>query len=107
GDDQHVSDMMTALVKPKDLRLPDPGLTWTARKRREGFAVRVHTHKPALWTWLDLHDINAKYSDNFVHLMPDSTTQWMVLPKKSLSVRELQQRLRVFTVRDVCPAMRG
>ena len=101
------SEMMTALVKPKDLHLPDPGLTWTVRKSREGFTVRVHTRKPALWTWLDLHDISATYSDNFVHLMPDSTTEWMVSPAGDLSLREFHEQLRVRTVRDVCPAMQG
>ena len=106
-DGKNVSDLMTALVKPKDLHLPGPGLTWTVRKSREGFTVRVHTRKPALWTWLDLHDTSAKYSDNFVHLMPGSTTEWMVSPEKDLSVREFQRHLRVRTVRDVCPAMQG
>ena len=106
-DGKTVSDTMTALVKPKDLQLPDPSLTWTVRKSRDGFAVRVHTQKPALWTWLDLQGINARYSDNFVHLMPGSISEWLVYPEKDLSVRELQQRLRVRTVRDVCPAMQG
>lgn len=102
-----VSDTMTALVKPKDLHLPDPGLTWNVRKSRDGFAVRVHTHKPALWTWLDLHDISAKFSENFVHLKPDSTTEWMVSPAGDLSLREFHEQLRIRTVRDVCPAMQG
>ncbi len=102
-----VSDTMTALVKPKDLHLPDPGLTWNVRKSRDGFAVRVHTQRPALWTWLDLHEVHAKYSDNFVHLMPGGCAEWLVRPEKDLSVRELQQHLRVRTVRDVCPAMQG
>ena len=104
---QIASNMMTALVQPKEIQLPDPGLTWTIRKSGKEFVIRVHARKPALWTWLDLHNMNARYSDNFVHLMPDSTTEWIISPESDMSVREVYQQLRVRTIRDVCPAMQG
>lgn len=107
ADGKKVSETMTAMARPKDLRLPDPHLTWTARKSLEGFVVRVKARKPALWTWLDLPGIDTGYSDNCVHLKPGSTTEWLVSPERDLSLRELHRQLRVRTVRDVCPAMRG
>ena len=82
---------------PKELKLADPKLATTVDESGDGFLVTIKSEKPALWTWLELENADAKFSDNFVHLMPDSprddfgSTQVSQLNKDDF-VKELRVR---------------
>lgn len=87
---------------PKDLHLPKPGLKHSvSRSGEDTFRVVVETRKPALWVWVHLKDIDARYSDNFVHLAPWRKLDIEVRPAKRISLSECEQRLKVRSLRDV------
>ena len=53
------------------------------------------SQKPALWTWLELENADAKFSDNFVHVMPDSPRTIFVEPASPLSKDDFSKQLLV------------
>jgi len=97
---QTVSENLAGFVPPKDLPLTDPELKATVAETGDGFLVAVTADKPALWCWLDLPDVDAMYSDNFVHVSPDTPTQIRVRPAQTMTKDEFAQALRVCSLFD-------
>ena len=66
-----VSENLVTLAYPRELNLLDPALTAEIAEKEPGeFAVTLHAAHPALWTWLELDGVDARFSDNFVHVGP-------------------------------------
>jgi len=65
---QSVSQNTVLLVKPQQLELPDPQLEAEVSGSGKTYTVSVRAKHPALWVWLDIVGVNARLSDNFVHL---------------------------------------
>ena len=87
---------------PKDLHLPEPGLHHSvSRSGEDAFRVVIETRKPALWVWGHLKDIDARYSDNFIHLAPWRKMDIEVRPATRISLSEFERRLEIRSVRDV------
>jgi beta-mannosidase len=74
-DGKTVSENMVSFALPKELKLSDPKIATEVEETSDGFAVTLKTEKPALWTWLELENADAKFSDNFVHVTPDNPVQ--------------------------------
>ena len=78
---QPVSENLVTLAYPRELNLPDPALTAEIVQKSPGeFVVTLHAEHPALWTWLELDGVDARFSDNFVHVSP-------ARPRQSRSIR--------------------
>ena len=92
---QPASENLVLLALPKELKLPEPGIVATAQESDGGFAVTLRSQKPALWTWLELEDADAKYSDNFVHITPDMPRTINVQPAKQYMQADFLKALRV------------
>ena len=90
-----VSENLVLLALPKELELSDPGLATTVHQAGDGFLVTVKSERPALWTWLELEDTDARFSDNFVHIMPDSPRRILVEPASRLNKADFSKKLRV------------
>lgn len=89
-------------VAPKQLRLPQPGLSHRATRAADGaFKVFVNARKPALWMWVNLKRADAKYSDNFIHLPSGGRAVIDVRPATPMSLVEFQQQLEVRSLCDV------
>ncbi len=99
-DGQVVSENLVTLVPPKDMKLPNPNLKTTIEKSTGAFLVTVSAEKPALWVWLELEGVDARFSDNFVQLSAGGTAQILVHPAKSLGAAEFEQNLRVRSLVD-------
>ncbi len=99
-DGKTVSDNLVLLALPKELKLPDPGLVAAVEESGNGFWVTVKSEKPALWTWIELEDADAKFSDNFVHVTPDSPQSLLVKPSNQLNKADFLKALRVRSLFD-------
>jgi beta-mannosidase len=91
-----VSENLVLLALPKELKLLDPKLATSVGESGDGFLVTIQSENPALWVWLGLENADAKYADNFIHLLPGAPQTILVQPKQSLGkdafVRQLQVR---------------
>jgi beta-mannosidase len=99
-DGKTVSENLVLLALPKELKLADPKLATAINDSSNGFVVTIKSEKPALWTWLELENADAKFSDNFVHVTPDAPQTILVQPKQSLSKENFIQQLRVRSLFD-------
>ena len=76
-----VSDNQVLLARPKHMDLERPTISTQVRALSGGaFAVRMKADKPALWTWLELGNTDARYSDNFFALMPGTAVKELSNP---------------------------
>ena len=62
--------------------------------------MTVTARNPALWVWAGLRNVDAKYSDNFFHLMPGAPQKILVQPKSPLTKDEFIQQLRLRSLFD-------
>jgi beta-mannosidase len=104
-DGQTVSDNLVTFVYPKALPLVEPKLTAEIIRLEAGsksgkFVVELKSEHPALWAWLDLDGIDARYSQNFVHVTKDSPAQVEVRPATPMSLGDFQNSLRVRSLYD-------
>jgi beta-mannosidase len=99
-DGKTVSENLVLLALPRELKLPDPKLVTSVGESEKGFLVTIKSGKPALWTWLELENTDAKYADNFIHLLPDKPQTIRVQPEQSLSKDNFVKELRVRSLFD-------
>jgi beta-mannosidase len=96
---------MTNLVtfaRPKQLPLVEkPGISAAVVKLKDGsFRVTLKARNPALWCWLELDGVDARCSDNFVHLRPGRGVEVVVTPDKPLTVAGFRKKLLVRSLVD-------
>ena len=100
-DGQTVSSNFVSLARPKHMELANPGIGTSVRSLKDGrYAVTLKTARPALWAWLELGDIDARYSDAFFHLAPDKPVRVVVEPARSLSASSFRGALQVRSLWD-------
>jgi beta-mannosidase len=99
-DGKTVSENLVLLALPKELRLPDPRLAAAVTESGDGFLVTLQSAMPALWVWLELENADAKYADNFFHLLPGSPQMIQVQPKQPMSREAFLSELRVRSLYD-------
>ena len=99
---QKKSTNLVTFARPKHLELAEkPGITTQVSAGKDGgFAVKLKTQRVAMWVWLELDGVDAKCSDNFLHLRPGRTLAVTVTPAKKLSSGELRKRLMVRSLVD-------
>jgi beta-mannosidase len=95
-----ISENLVMLALPKELKLSDPGFSVTADQSGDTFVVTLKSEKPALWTWLELADADAKYSDNFFHVTKDMPRRIEVTPATPLQKDDFLKQLRVRSLFD-------
>jgi beta-mannosidase len=91
-----VSSNLILLARPKQLELEPPQLRAAIEQIGPGqFTVRLSARKPALWAWLELPEIEARYADNFFHLRPNLPRTITVTTTADLSPEQLKGSLRL------------
>src|SRR6266705_2106938 len=95
-----VSENLVLLALPKEFKLGDPKLTPSVKESGDGFLVTIKSATPALWVWLELTNADAKYADNFIHLMPDAPQTILVQPKQPMSREAFLSELQVRSLYD-------
>ncbi len=99
-DGETVSENMVSFALPKELKLSDPKFATVVTETADGFSVTVKSEKLALWAWLGLENADAKFSDNFFHVTPETTRTILIQPKQPMSKNEFVETLRVRSVFD-------
>jgi beta-mannosidase len=95
------SSNLVLFARPKHLELSDPGLQASVEELGDGaLTVALQAEKVALWAWVGLRDEDARLSDNFVHLRPDSPVSLRLEPARPLSRDEVQSQLVVKSLVD-------
>jgi beta-mannosidase len=97
---REVSRNLVMFARPKELDLVDPVLKTEVAETKSGFRVTVSSARPALWAWLSLAEMDARYSDNFVHLDSRTPLEIDVTPAKSISRAEFEKALIVRSLFD-------
>ena len=89
-----VSRELASFARPKQFELSDPRLSTRARVLANGaFEVLLSTKRPALWVWLGLREVDARFSDNFFHLRPGDSQVIEVRPARPLTLARFRSRL--------------
>ncbi|QEH33969.1 Exo-beta-D-glucosaminidase precursor [Aquisphaera giovannonii] len=95
-----VSENLVTLTYPRDLELLDPRLSSKVAEHDGHFRVTLHAAHPALWTWLEFDGVDARLSDNFVHVMSDRPVTIEVTPARPMSKEAFQAALRIRSLYD-------
>ncbi|HKI45927.1 MAG TPA: glycoside hydrolase family 2 protein [Balneolales bacterium] len=104
---KETSQNMVLLNRPKDMSLLKPGLSVKVSGSEQHYKVNIQADKPALWVWLDVENTDARYSDNFVHIRPDEPFDIDISLDQPVSIDEFRDRLKIHSVYDVAPGVRG
>jgi beta-mannosidase len=100
-DGQKLSTNFVSFARPKHLELLSPGIAVKIKTGQQGaFIVSLRAGKPALWTWIELENADAEFSDNYVHLRPDKEVEIRVKPKKKIDTATFKKRLKVRSLFD-------
>ena len=98
---QTVSENLITLVYPRELNLLDPALSAEIVEKEQGqFTVTLRAKHPALWTWLELDGVDARFSDNFVHVGPDRPVTITVRPAVPMTKDAVKRALKVRSLYD-------
>ncbi len=95
-----ISTNLVTFARPKHLELvSQPGIRVAAAGQKDGgFRLTITAKQPALWAWLELTGMDARFSDNFFHVRPGRAVRVTVTPCRGLTVAELRRRLRVYSL---------
>jgi beta-mannosidase len=86
---------------PGELTLPTPSIQTKVSGAGKRFRVTLESAQPALWTWINLaKDPDARYSDNFVHLEPETPVTINVDCGQVHSAADFHSQLAVRSVRE-------
>jgi beta-mannosidase len=99
-NDREVSRNLVSFARPKELKLANPELSREISETATGFRVKLDATKPALWVWLSLGDLEARYSDNFFHLDAHAPLEVDVVPAVPLSRADFEQAIVVRSLFD-------
>jgi len=100
-DGETVADNFVNFARPKHIELQQPKITTAVRSAKDGvFSITVKAQNPALWAWLELDGVDARFSDNFFHVLPDKPQTVIVTPAKKMTLQQLRSALKVNSLID-------
>jgi len=82
----------------KDVRLPQPEIKANIEPAGDGYRVTLQAAQLARDVYVSFADIDAKFSDNYVDLLPGETVQFEVKSKASLD--QLQKAMKITSLYD-------
>ena len=95
-NDAVMTQNLVLFSRPKHLFLQDPEFTHEVVRLGNGrFQVTLTAQNPALWTWLTLKEIDARYSDNFFHLQSGERKTIIITTDHAIQLEEVQANLVV------------
>ncbi len=83
--------------------MPSPAPRMRAEIRTwddNSFAVTLTSHNPALWVWISLGGMDARYDDNFFCLEPEKPFRVRITPATRLKLDQFRQLIRIGSLRD-------
>lgn len=101
-DGRTESENLVTLVYPREFNLLDPRMSAEASERNCAYTVTLRAAHPALWTWLELDGADARFSDNFVHVVQDHPATIEVFPARPMGKEAFQRSLRIRSLYNTC-----
>jgi len=98
GERERSRNLVT-FARPKNIDLVEPQLKAEVAQAGSGFEVKLTSKNPALWAWLSL-PMDARYSDNFVHLDSHTPAKIVVIPEQPMSRSEFENALVLRSLYD-------
>ena len=96
-----VSWNLVSFCRPKHMELLPPRIRIEIRPWDDNsYAVTLTAKHPALWTWLTLDGLDAKYDDNFICIEPERPVRVRVTPAARMKLEPFRQALCVRSIRD-------
>ena len=90
----------------KDVQLPQPEIKASIESSGEGYRVTVLSSQLARDVYLSFGDLDAKFSDNYIDLLPGETAQIEIKSKAPLD--QLRQAMKVTSLYDAfLPVQKG
>lgn len=89
------------LCAPRELALQPPRMRAEIRNWDDNsFAVTLTSHRPAMWVWITLEGMEARYDDNFFCLEPEKSVRVRVTPSTRIKLDQFRQIVRIGSLRD-------
>lgn len=96
-----VSDNFLSFAKPKHLELVQPGIEYEIEKICDKkYKLQFTAVKPALWVWLEVAGIDARFSDNFFHLYPGRKIDIILEINQNLTLPLLREKIMIRSLVD-------
>ena len=87
--------------EPREWALPQPRMRAEIRAWDDNsYAVTLTAQQVAMWVWLSLDGMDARYDDNFICLEPNRPTRIRVTPSRRIKQELFHQMLRIGSLRD-------
>ncbi|MCW3062353.1 MAG: glycoside hydrolase family 2 protein [Capsulimonas sp.] len=97
---QPISTAVLTFAKPKNMTLAAPNIRAKVAQAGQSYRVTLTATRPALFSWLDLAGMDARFSDNFVHLRPGAPLTITLTPAKKTDLAHIQKALQVRSLYD-------
>jgi beta-mannosidase len=92
---------VVSFCRPKHMELLPPRIRADIRPWDDNsYAVTLTARHPALWVWLTLEGLDAKYDDNFICIEPERPVRIRVTPAARMKIDAFRQALRVSSIYD-------
>ena len=86
---------------PRELALQPPRMRAEIRNWDDNsFAVTLTSHHPALWVWITLEGMDARFDDNFFFLEPEKPFRVRITPSTRIKLDQFRQIIRIGSLRD-------
>ena len=96
GDEQMIADNFVSFARPKHMDLQEAKIDYKLEKLADNkYLLEFSADKAALWVWLELEDLDARYSDNFFHLYPGKNVKVVVEIAKKTNETNLKKKLKI------------
>ena len=80
----------------KDLKLPEPEVTFTAERTAEGYKLLLKTRKLAKNIFLDIEAADCTFSDNYFDMLPGTEKEIMIFSKNT--IENAEGKIRILTL---------
>jgi len=97
---ESLSSAVLTFTRAKDLNLANPGLKASVNSSPGGYEVTITSRRPALWCWVEVAGIEAKYSDNFIHIRPGEPAKVFIQTTEKTNIAQIERSLRVRSLFD-------
>jgi beta-mannosidase len=105
GEGVEESTNIVTFCRPKHMELLPTKMRVEVRPWDDNsYAVTLTSKTPALWLWLTLAGMDAKYDDNFICLEPNRPVRIRVTPATRLKLDAFRQALRIASIWDTYQA---
>ena len=100
ADGKQFSDNFVSFASPKHLELADPDIRMKLHEEGDGIYAVLTSSAPALWVWLEIEGLDARYSDNFFHLRPGHPVKVGIMTESPVLADEIMKRITIRSLKD-------